>query len=169
MRVKKFGNYLRGSVKLCLNLAIEPGNPCLDPLEDGSVEKPRLWYRLSTDGSTSRENYVDFLNYDLMDEFEADERPHTIMHDNLTSHKALKAYDAIHDRGHRVICRPPYRPNEAPIEFVIDQVACEVRQRWTQIKDVDDLDCEVRDVLDTRAGLGGFNKLFVDCGYTFNI
>ena len=90
------------------------------------------------------------------------------MHDNLSSHKCTKVYDAIYSRGHHVICRPPYRPNEAPIGWVFNQVACEIRRRWEVIKDKDDLDKEIWNILESRVGLGGCNKLFIDCDYNFD-
>ncbi len=167
LRVRKVGNYGRGRFKLALILAIEPGDPTKDAHEEGSVENPRIWHRLSTDRgtSTSTENYIDFLNEDLMDYFDSDERKRTMMHDNLSSHKSDAVVDAIYNRGHRVICRVPYRPNEAPIEFAFDVFACEVRSRWKSIKDEDDLVRECNKILDSKEGMKGFNKLFSDCGY----
>mmetsp|Transcript_21396 Transcript_21396/g.47565 ORF Transcript_21396/g.47565 Transcript_21396/m.47565 type:complete len:96 (+) Transcript_21396:922-1209(+) len=73
--------------------------------------------------------------------------------------------DTIYGHGHRVICRVPYRPNEAPIEFVFDMVACEVRRRWANIQDENELHKNICDILDSRAGLGGFDELFRNCGY----
>lgn len=89
------------------------------------------------------------------------------MHDNLTSHKADEVVDAIYTRGHRVLCRVPYRPNEAPIEWVFDQLACEVRRRWAVIKTEEDLVKQIHNIIESRAGLGGFDDLFKDCGYTW--
>lgn len=160
MRVRKVGNYGRTAPKLSLILGVEPGDPNLPAEEEGSIEKPRLYYRLSTDAGTTVENYVDFLNIDLMDQFRPNEPKRVIMHGNLTSHKADEVVDAIYNRGHTVICRPPYRPHEAPIEYVFDMVACEVRKRWQSIKDMKDLNEEILKILDGREGLGGFNELF---------
>jgi hypothetical protein len=88
-----------------------------------------------------------------------------MMHDNLSSHKADDIYEAMDSAGHEVICRPPYRPNEAPIEFAFDQLACEVRRRWEKITTEKELIKEIHDIIKTRAGMGGFDKLFRDCGY----
>ena len=165
LRVRKIGNYGRGKSKITVILAVEPGDPDKPPHEEGSTDNPRLWYRVSTDAGTSTESYVDFLNHYLMDYFDDNERRRTIMHDNLTSHKSDEVLDAIYRRGHQVICRVPYRPHEAPIEFVFDQLACEIRRRWPVIKDEKDLVREIHNVLDSRAGMGGFDQLFKDCGY----
>ena len=167
LRVRKVGNYGRGSAKLTLILAVEAGDPDLESCQLGSITKPRIWYHLSPDKGTSTVGYVDFLKHSLMNKFEANERQRTIMHDNLSSHKADEVVDTIYDHGHRVICRVPYRPNEAPIEFVFDMVACEVRRRWATIRDENELHDNIRDILDSRAGLGGFDKLFRNCGYVY--
>lgn len=168
LRVRKIGNYGRGNVKLSLIMAIEAGDPELESHEEGSIDNPRIWGRVSTDAGTSVENYVDFLNLDLMDKFEPNERQRTIMHDNLRSHKADEVVDAIYNRGHRVICRVPYRPHEAPIEFAFDMFACGIRNRWKHIKNEKNLVDECNKLLESKDGLSGFDKLFWDCGYKYN-
>ncbi|KAL7549569.1 hypothetical protein ACHAWF_016029 [Thalassiosira exigua] len=168
MRVRKIGNYGRGAIKLTLILAIEPGDPELAPGSEGSIDNPRLWYRLSPDRATGIENYVDFLNLELMDYFGPNEKRRTLLHDNLSSHKANEVVDAVFDRGHQVICRVPYRPHEAPIEYAIDQFAEEVRDRWNVIKNDRDLNDECLKILEAKSGMGGFDKLFRDCGYHFD-
>ncbi|KAL7546345.1 hypothetical protein ACHAWF_009691 [Thalassiosira exigua] len=168
LRVRKIGNYGRGQVKFTLILAIEAGDPDLLPHEEGSIENPRLWYRLSTDCATGIDNYVNFLNHYLMDDFWANEKYRTLLHDNLSSHKSEEVVDAVFERGHQVICRVPYRPHEAPIEFAIEQFASEVRDRWEVIKNDKDLNRECRNILDSKSGMKGFNQLFIDCGYNFD-
>lgn len=69
MRVRKIGNYGRGRAKITIIMAVEAGDPDLGAEVEGSIERPRIWYRLSTDAGTSIENYVDFLNENLMDHF----------------------------------------------------------------------------------------------------
>lgn len=167
MRVRKIGNYGRGKIKFTLIMAIEAGDPdpSRDPDEEGTVSNPRLWYKISTDAGTTTENYVTFLNKRLMDKFDPNESQRTIMHDNLSSHKADEVVEAIHSRGHRVICRPPYRPHEAPIEWAFDMFAAEVRRRWEVINDEQDLCREMHNILQSKSGLGGFDSLFEECGY----
>jgi len=167
LRVRKVGNYGRGKAKFTLILAVEAGDPDLDNSQLGSIAKPRIWYHLSPDKGTTTVGYVDFLKHNLMDKFEVNERQRTIMHDNLSSHKADEVFDTIHSRGHRVICRVPYRPNEAPIEFVFDMVSCEVRRRWAEIQDENQLHENICDILDNRLGLDGFDELFRNCGYVY--
>jgi len=167
-RVRKVGNYGRGKKKITLIMAIEAGDPDLDPEEEGSTTNPRIWHRLSTDAGTSTENYVDFLKHDLFAFFKQDEPQRVIMHDNLSSHKSDEVVDAIYNSGHEVICRVPYRPHEAPIEWAFDMFACELRRRWNVIKDETDLVRECLSILESKAGMGGFDFLFEDCGYIWN-
>ena len=87
------------------------------------------------------------------------------MHDNLSSHKASEIYDTIYDAGHRVICRPPYRPYEAPIEWVFNQLACAVRRKWSEINNEVQLIQAIQKIIDSKDGLGGFYELFQLCGY----
>ena len=100
-----------------------------------------------------------------MDHFKSDEMQRTLLHDNLSSHKSDEVVDAVYNRGHKVICRVPYRPYEASIGWAFDQFACEIRRRWNNIKDETDLVREIHNILDSRAGMGGFDELFKDCGY----
>ena len=138
-------------------------------MEIGSIKNLRIWYHLSTADSTSQENYVDFLNYDLLDKFEDGEEQRTIIHDNLSSHKSTKMYDAIYSRGHHVICGPSYGPNEAPTYWVGVQLGCirDWEEEMGGTKDKDDLDTKIHNILEFRVGLSGFNKSLIDCSYEF--
>ena len=165
LTVRKVGHYGRGSAKVTLLMFVEPGDPSLPAGALGSIENPRIWYEVSTDSGTTVEGYCAFIEHKVLAHFRQDEPRRTFLHDNLSSHKADEVYDLIYGAGHEVICRPPYRPDEAPIEIVFDQVACEIRRRWERINDQDDLIYNIRDIIDTRAGMGGINKLFKLCGY----
>jgi len=164
-RVRKGGNYGRGKNKVTIQMIIEPGSPDIDDSEPGSIALPRIWYRVSKDKGTSIEGYKSFLEKKFLNYLRPDEPRRVMMHDNLTSHKADDIYEVMDSAGHEVICRPPYRPNEAPIEFAFDQLACEVRRRWDRITTESILIKEIHNIIRTRAGMGGFDKLFRDCGY----
>ena len=43
----------------------------------------------------------------------------TLIPHNLTAHKAPEVYEAVRIRGHRVVCHPPYCPQDGPVEFAI--------------------------------------------------
>ena len=164
-RVRKGGNYGRGRKKITIQMIIEPGSPDIDDSEPGSIERPRIWYRVSRDKGTTVRGYKSFLEKKFLNHLRSDEPRRVMMHDNLSSHKADDIYEAMDAAGHDVICRPPYRPNEAPIEFAFDQLTCEIRRRWERITNEKILIKEIHTIIDTRAGMGGFDKLFRDCGY----
>jgi transposase len=124
---------------------------------------------VTTDSGTTIEGYKSFLENDVIHYFKEDEPERTMMHDNLSSHKASEIYDTIHNAGHRVICRPPYRPYEAPIEWVFNQLACAVRKRWKKVKNEQDLTDAIIDIIERRDGLGGFYEIFQMCGYISRI
>ena len=87
------------------------------------------------------------------------------MHDNFISHKTDEVYELFFRAGHTVICRVPYRPDEAPIEVVFNMLKCEIRRRWFMINNEVDLIAQIHDIIKTRAGMSGFDQLFVKCGY----
>ena len=122
---------------------VEPGDPSLPADTMGSKENPRIWYKISRDSDTTVEAYQTFLENDVMDHFNDDEPQRTLLHDNLFAHKADEIYEAVYSRGHRVICRPPHRPYEAPIEWVFKQLACSVRSKWEEINNEDELIDEI--------------------------
>eukprot|EP00978_Attheya_sp_CCMP212_P037426 scaffold176038_cov34-Attheya_sp.AAC.1 len=130
LRIRKPGNYGSDAVKLTVILAIEPGDPHLPDHVEGSIQNSRRWFRVSTDVGTTIEVYKDFLEVKMMDKFDENEPQRTVMHDNLNLHKDPGVVYAVHRRGHRVVCRPPYRPHDGPIEWAFDELACEMSVSW---------------------------------------
>lgn len=165
LRVRKSGNYGRGRQKITIIMIIEPGDPALPSSVEGSIERPRIWYRVSTDKGTSTEAYKSFLDHHFLNQLRDDEPSRVMMHDNLSSHKSECIYQTMQRAGHNVICRPPYRPDIAPIEWAFDQLACSIRKRWYLIHNETDLIKQIRLVIDKRIGMGGFDKLFQNCKY----
>jgi hypothetical protein len=47
----------------------------------------------------------------------------TLIHNNLTLHKEPEFYEAVRESGHHVVCRPPYRPQDGPVEYAIDDLS----------------------------------------------
>ncbi len=117
VRVIKKGHYSK-SAKLTLICSIESGDPDKLPHELGSLERPRIWYRIAEKGGTSLEDYCSYIE-GVIDTFEDTEPQRTFIHDNLSSHIHHSIRDLIHGSGHRVVRRPPYYPCDAPIEFFL--------------------------------------------------
>ena len=167
-RMRKIGHYGRGFVKITIIMFIEAGDPTLPAGTLGSIEKPRIWYHLSKDKGTSAEKYSAVLRCNLFNKMRSNEPKRLLMHDRLSSHLSDLVYDTVRASGHDVIPRPPYRPNCAPIEWVFDQLACSIRRRWELIHNEDDLIHQIRLVIEKRIDLGGFNDLFIKCGYRYD-
>ena len=118
--------------------------------------------RVILDNGTSVDVFLKYLETWVMDRFRINEAPRTFLWDNLNSHKNDRVVDAVYARGHRVLCRPPYRPHCGPIEWVFDQLGVEVRSRWEYINCERDL---LREVNEAILRLKGFDEPFRHVGY----
>ena len=98
-------------------LAVETGDLTIPDGEIGLVSNPRVWGRVNAIAGTSAEAYCTFIEH-VLETYDAINDPaqcRTLIHDNLSSHKAPVVYEAVRDRGHRVVCCPPYRPQDGPV------------------------------------------------------
>jgi hypothetical protein len=149
-------------------LAVETGDPAIPAGQIGSVSNPRVWGRVNTVAGTSAQAYCAFVSH-VLDTYDAVADPavrRTLIHDNLSSHKAPEVYEAIRTREHRVVCRPPYRPQDGPVEYAINQVCCGLVRRWSEVSDLPTMQTLVEELIDT--GITGMDALFVKCGYIWN-
>lgn len=167
--IRKPGHYDRGDFKLTIILAVEPGNPALDgqnPPAIGSTANPRIWAEVSEEPGTTAEAYTSFLVQKPLASYNAAVERRTIMHDNLTSHKSPMVYEAVRRSGHRVVPRPPYRPQDGPVEYAINQILQELASRWSEV-DEDTTPGGMRTLLEDiiDKGVKGMDALFIACGY----
>ena len=167
--IRKPGHYDRGDFKLTIILAVEAGDPALDgqnPHAIGSTEKPRIWAEISEEAGTTTEAYTAFLLQKPLATYNAAVNQKTIIHDNLTSHKSPMVYEAVRRSGHRVVPRPPYRPQDGPIEYAINQVLIELANNWTDVRE-DATPADFRVVLEKVIdnGIKGLDDLFLKCNY----
>ena len=63
--------------------------------------------------------------------------------DNLAAHKANIIYFTVYRAGHRIVCRPPYRPKFGPTEYFFAQLCNGVRRCADRIRTVEDLIADV--------------------------
>jgi hypothetical protein len=123
-RIRKPGNYDRGSFKLTIILAVEAGDPDIAPGLPGLLTKPRVWARIWQEPDTTSAAYCSFVSR-VLDTYTGNTNPASrklLIHDNLSSHKSVEVLDAVRRRGHCVVCHPPYRPQNGPVEFATNQV-----------------------------------------------
>ncbi len=113
---------------------------------------------------TSAEAYCTFIEHVLKtyDAINDSAQRRTLIHYNLSSHKASEVYEAVRDRGHRVVCLPPYRPQDGLVEFAINQVCCGIERHWSEVSDLPTMQTLVKELIDV--GILGMDATFVKCG-----
>mmetsp|Transcript_16018 Transcript_16018/g.20331 ORF Transcript_16018/g.20331 Transcript_16018/m.20331 type:complete len:126 (+) Transcript_16018:152-529(+) len=85
------------------------------------------------------------------------------MWDNLSSHCAPLIHTTVEGNfSHLIIRRPPYKPRDAPIEYLFCQLICALQRRTYQINNLADLTHQIQNVI---GNLHGFNNLFGSAGY----
>lgn len=168
--IRKPGHYDRGDFKLAIILlAVKPGNPALDgqnPPAIGSTENPHIWAEVSEEAGTTAEAYTSFLMQKPLASYNAAVKRKTIIHGNLTSHKSPMVYEAVCRSGHRVVPRPPYCPQDGPVEYAINQILQQLSICWLEV-DEDTTPGQMRTLLEDiiEKGVKGMDALFICCGY----
>ena len=84
------------------------------------------------------------------------------MWDNLNSHQDENLYDQLIARGHFPICQPPWNPSDGPIEWVFNQLGCQLRLLAHEIDSIEDLMEAIEFIL---TNINGFDATFAKCGY----
>jgi hypothetical protein len=69
----------------------------------------------------------------------------------------------VSEHGHRVICRPPYRPQDGPVEYAINQVCVNLVKRWFEVKDLETMKTIVEEIIDND--IKSIDETFLHCGY----
>ncbi len=168
LKIRKPGNYDCGTFKLTIILAVETGDPDIPNGDIGSVSNPRIWARVTTEPGTSAEAYRIFVEH-VLDTSNVNENPEhrrTLINDNLTSHRAPEVYEAVRERGHRVVCRPPYRPQDGPVEYAINQVCLNLTRRWNEVHDLETMQAVVEEIIEND--ITRMDETFLHCGYIWN-
>ena len=173
VRVRHPAHYTRKEVKLNVVLAVEPGNPNLNPGLVGSMMHPRRWVHI-TQSNVDQLIFGDFVN-DILTEIEDhpvqggydDEK--CILWDNLSLHKTNYVTNIIRDRDSPnnffAVDRPPYRPKLAPIEYVFCELAAELTRRCQRHWTIDIMRANIYDIVSNIGLNGKLFSTFVHCGY----
>jgi hypothetical protein len=104
----------------------------------GLLTLPQVWARILEEAGTTTEVYTDLVCH-VLDTYNTVTDPtqrRTIIHDNLTSHSLAEVFKAVRLRQHRVVCHPPYWPQDGPVEFAINQVCRWLEKRWSEVDDL---------------------------------
>ena len=133
--VRYLCQYKRNEPKLNLIMAINPGNPNVDPNLDGSINRPRRWVTI-TKQNYDQWIFADFVNMILRDievYSGAGDETCCLMRDNLIMYKTAYVTTTIQDRASPnnffSADRPPYQPKMAPIEYIF----CEGVVLWKSL------------------------------------
>ena len=173
VRVRVPAHYTRREQKINVLAGIEAGNPNLPPNVDGSIERPRWWFRV-TYQNCDMFTFADFCN-EICINLEEDPVPggyddeRVFMLDGLSVHNTAYVIQTIQgrpsDNVFHTVTRPPYRPKIAPIEYIFCELAGEldrrVQRNWTPI----DLMQNIMDIMDSLGFHGKFHNTYVHCGY----
>ena len=181
-RVRKEGHYKVGNKLTCL-LAIEPGDPRLQPHQRGSEcpELPTMGSMYTKWGDYCR-GFCDFCEM-ICHDIETNPAPlpeqqqqqpdyeHTDEHrvylwDNFISHHANYVNQTVTGRDgpcqFSIVPRPPYQPKYGPIEYKICDLTDDVSKRKQPDWSVARLEEEVRQAAQR---IGPFDTTFDHCGY----
>ena len=174
-RVRDSGHYSKALASVNLIMTVEAGNPYIPGYERGSVRNPRKWWRI-TAGTTNQvvfSDYIDHVCRDIENNPSPDgfDEEKYFMWDNLRVHTTAMVSATLELRESRdqyrfvPICRPPYQPKIAPIEFAFGEVTVRLSQRcakdWDNQKLVEELDSACRLI-----GIEGkMDRTFTHCGY----
>ena len=109
---------------------------------------------------TSAETFSDFIR-ELLERLPP-QPPKIFLWDNLASHFSPETARLINEAGHSIIPRPPYSPQDAPIEYVFNTLEVELRKKMYQIHSNEELE---QCVYDSIAGIGDTHAYFGHCGY----
>ena len=126
-----------------------------------------MWCRIRNVAGTSAEAYTSFIEHVL----DAYPNPNpgdvrTLIRDNLTAHTSPMAWEAVRRRGHRCICRPPYRPHDGPVEFAINQACERLEKHWAKVKDAHSMKIVLQEIIDNE--LTGLNETLIKSGYIWD-
>jgi transposase len=173
IRVRKPGHYTKDT-KWTVICGIEPGDPTLPPNVDGSIQRPRRWFKVSDIAGTNQVAFAEFCDYMLTD-IETNPTPNgndddrLLMWDNLGAHLTLLVYQTVQGRPtanvFEIVRRPPYQPKYGPIEYIFCELGDQLRklstENWTHLS----LKQEIENVLSTIGRDGKFDNTFAHCGY----
>ena len=161
--------------KINLILAVESGNPNIPPHLDGSLARPRKWFRLTTE-NVDQYIFGGFVNK-MLENIENHPVPggydmqKTIIWDNLRAHKTAYVSHIIQGRespNHfQSVDRPPYCPKIAPIEYIFCELAAELARRCTRDWNMNDLRRNILQIIRNIGRDGKLHSTFVHCGYPF--
>jgi hypothetical protein len=65
-----------------------------------------------------------------------------------------------------VVCRPPYQPQDGPVEFMINQVYLRLEKHWSEVSDLQTMRAVIKHIIDND--ISNMEETFLYCGYIWN-
>jgi hypothetical protein len=175
IRVRVPAHYTRKQTKVNIIAGVEAGNPNIPAHLDGSVERPRRWYKITYE-NCNQLIFGDFCN-ELCHDIEQNPLPggyddeRVLLWDGLNVHNTAYVTHVIEGRPSnnvfRSVTRPPYRPKIAPIEYVFCELACELNKRIRRDWNILTLRMNIVDIMNNLGFDGKFHNTFTHCGYPY--
>ena len=110
------------------------------------VNGRRYWELTWTDGGTTNERFIDFIEHVVSTLPHGDlGRRFCFTMDNLNAHQNGQVLTIIADHGHRVCFRAPYCPIDGAIKYVLNTLQVRLQLRYAYIIDVHTLRNELLD------------------------
>jgi hypothetical protein len=124
------------------------------------------WMLIRQVQGTTAQLFEQFLSMDVLPGLSAIQPPRifNLLMDNLNSHRSPRVANAIYFAGHRPMFRPPYRPHDAPIEFIINQIDNLLHQNIYNVQNNHDL-FTILPTLFNQITNAAITNTFVHCGY----
>ena len=168
IRIVKKAHYSKNT-KLTIILTVEPGDPALAANVYGSRDWPRRWLTINVKAGTTTIDFNDHIEVvcqDLQQHWPAGQVGNDnrfFLWDNLSSHCAPLVHQTVEAMyNHMIIRRPPYRPRDAPIEYVFCQLVQGLQRRQFDVHNNAQLITNIQNVV---MNLRGFYDLFGSLGY----
>jgi hypothetical protein len=120
------------------------------------------WYWMLKVKGTSTALFTAFVNHVLGSLPAAGPAVRTLLWDNLSAHKSAAVWNAVTAAGHLCCARPPYRPADAPIEYMFNQLENELSARIHLLVNEAALVTQVGHII---GNLHGIDATFQHCGY----
>ena len=173
-RVRDIGNFKRYANFLNLLMAVEPGDPNIPLNQLGSIQYPRVWYKI-VHTNVDQFVYAEFID-EICTDFETNPLPSDneryFLWDNLSFHGTAYVSYTLEMRPQRdqfrftPIPRPPYQPKYAPIEYVFCHIANHLSQMTSENDTMVDLRRNVTNICTVVGNNGKMDCTFHHCGYS---
>ena len=147
--------YRQNEANLNVILVFESVNANIPVHMDGSIEKPRKWFRLTVD-NVDQFIFGGLVN-EILNKIEKHPLPGNydlhkiIIWNNLRAHKTPFVTNIIEDRESEnrfePVDRPPYIPKLAPIEYVFCELAAELSRQCNRNWKMEDLSWKCIDII----------------------